>query len=52
MSFEQADPNREADQPVHCTVFHLFGLIVAGVVAFDLAKDGWPGAGSPDCWAD
>ena len=28
-------------QPVHLTVFHLFGLILAGVCASGLAKDGW-----------
>jgi hypothetical protein len=47
MSVEQASPSREADQPVYFTVFHLFGLILAGVVAFGLAKDGWAWGGFP-----
>jgi hypothetical protein len=47
MSDEQAGSNHEADQPVCFTVFHLFGLILAGVVAFGLAKDGWACGGFP-----
>jgi hypothetical protein len=45
MSTEQADPDRELQQPGYFTVFHLFGLIVAGVCAFGLAKDGWAAHG-------
>jgi hypothetical protein len=51
MGVEQADPNREERQPVCFTIFHFFGVILAGVVAFGLAKDGWAWAGSLDCWA-
>ena len=45
MSTDQADPERELQKQGSFTVFHLFGLIVAGVCAFGLAKDGWAALG-------
>ena len=45
MSTEQADPDRERQEQSSFTVFHLFGLILAGVCAFGLAKDGWAAHG-------
>jgi hypothetical protein len=39
--YQEREVMGKLQQPVHLTVFHLFGLILAGVCASGLAKDGW-----------
>jgi hypothetical protein len=45
MTVEQANPDETAHQPTYFTVFHLFGLIFAVIIAFFLARDGWAAYG-------